>query len=164
MALTGVMGALAQEVLDAIVGNASLSQTMGITRDDAANGFLALTQVYLAIIAYGYTVQALGKLGGEEADGRLEPVLSGAVLKAGLAYLPAELVIAGVAVAVTDCSRAFALAWVAFAAVTFIGLLGSGLATAPVGARPSPLPTTAIHPKATSTPPTSPGCCWRHSC
>ena len=52
----------------------------------------------------------------------------GKLLESGLAYLPAELVIAGVAVLLYGfIPRAFALAWAAFAAVTFIGLLGSGL-------------------------------------
>ena len=52
----------------------------------------------------------------------------GTLLKSGLAYLPAELVIAAVAVLLYGfVPRAFALAWAAFGAVTFIGLLGSGL-------------------------------------
>ena len=173
VALAAVMGALAQDVVGAILGNPSLSKAMGITAADAADGFLASTQVYLAIIACGYVVQALGLLRHEEAAGRLEPVLAGALgrirwlgaqvlvvitglvavvvasavvfgaatalstsdsgyvgklLKTGLAYLPAELVIAAVAVLLYGCiPRAFALAWASFGAVAFIGLLGSGL-------------------------------------
>ena len=173
VALAAVMGALAQDVVGAILGNPSLSKAMGITAANAADGFLASTQVYLAIIACGYVVQALGLLRHEEAAGRLEPVLAGALgrmrwlgaqvlvvtiglvvvvvvsavvfgaatalstgdsgyvgtlLKSGLAYLPAELVIAAVAVLLYGfVPRAFALAWAAFGAVTFIGLLGSGL-------------------------------------
>jgi ABC-2 type transport system permease protein len=173
VALAAVMGALAQDVIGAILGNPSLSKAMGITAANAADGFLASTQVYLAIIACGYVVQALGLLRHEEAAGRLEPVLAGAsgrirwlgahvlvvttglvvlvvvsavvfgaatalstsdsgyvgeLLKSGLAYLPAELVVAAVAVFLYGLiPRAFALAWATFAAVTFIGLLGSGL-------------------------------------
>ena len=173
VALAAVMGALAQEVVGAILGNASLSEAMGVTKQNAADGFLASTQVYLAIIACGYVVQALGSLRREEAAGRLEPVLAGALgrmrwlgaqvlvvstglvvvvvvsavvfgattalstgdsgylgtlLKSGLAYLPAEMVIAAVAVVLYGfVPRAFAFAWAAFGAVTFIGLLGSGL-------------------------------------
>jgi ABC-2 type transport system permease protein len=173
LALAAVMGALAQEVVDAITGNPSLSEAMGITGGNAADGFLALTQVYLAIIACGYVVQALGTLRHEETGGRLEPVLAGNVgrlrwlgaqlivvlsglvvlvvlsalvfgattalstggsgyvgtlMKSGLAYLPAELVIAGLAgVFYGVAPRTFGLAWAAFGAVTFIGLLGSGL-------------------------------------
>ncbi len=173
LALGAVMGALAQEVVDAIMGNPSLSEAMGLTDANAADGFLALTQVYLAIIACGYAVQALGTLRREEAEGRLEPMLAGSVgrprwlgaqlvvvlgglvvlvvlsalvfgattalstggsgyvatlLQAGLAYLPAELVLAGLAVLLFGIApRAFVLAWAAFGAITFIGLLGSGL-------------------------------------
>ena len=167
------MGALAQQVVGAILGNPSLSEAMGITEQNAADGFLASTQVYLAIIACGYLVQSLGVLRREEAAGRLEPVLAGALgrarwlgaqvlvvatglvvmvlvsavvfgaatalstgdsgyvgtlMQSGLAYLPAELVIAAVAVLLYGVvPRAFGLAWAAFGAITFIGLLGSGL-------------------------------------
>lgn len=173
VAVAAVMGALAQEVVGAILGNPSLSEAMGITRENAADGFLASTQVYLAIIACGYVIQALGSLRHEEAAGRLEPILAGSLgrirwlgaqlavvatglvvvvavsavvfgattalstgvsgyvgtlLKSGLAYLPAELVIAATAVLLYGfVPRVFALAWAAFGAVTFIGLLGSGL-------------------------------------
>ena len=77
VALAAVMGALAQQVVGAILGNPSLSEAMGITEQNAADGFLASTQVYLAIIACGYLVQSLGVLRREEAAGRLEPVLAG---------------------------------------------------------------------------------------
>jgi len=79
VALAAVMGALAQDVVGAILGNPSLSEAMGITATNAADGFLASTQVYLALIACGYVVQALGLLRHEEAAGRLEPVLAGAL-------------------------------------------------------------------------------------
>jgi ABC-2 type transport system permease protein len=173
VALAAVMGSLAQELIDAIVGNSSLSQATGITSHDASDGFLAFTQVYLALIACGYLVQAWGTLRHEETSGRLEPMLAGTVgrprwlaaqlvvtlsglalmvgvtafvlgattalstggsgylptvVGAGVAYLPAELVVAGVAVLLYGLApRAFPLAWAVFGAVTFIGLLGSGL-------------------------------------
>ncbi len=173
VALAVVMGALAQGAVDAILGNPSLSEATGITQADASDGFLALIQVYLAILACGYAVQALDSLRREEAAGRLEPVLSGAwgrsrwlgaqvlvvtaglvvmvvcsavafgaatavstgdsgyvgtLVRAGLAYLPAELVVGALAALLYGAApRALALAWAAFGAVTFIGLLGSGL-------------------------------------
>jgi ABC-2 type transport system permease protein len=171
--LGAVMGALAQQVVDAIIGNPSLSEAMGVARGDSADGFLAMTQIYLAIMACGYVVQALGSLRREEVAGRLEPILAGSLsrprwlgaqllvvtvglvvvvlvsavvfgaatalstgdsgyvgtlLTSGLAYLPAELVLAALAVLLYGfVPRAFALTWAAFGAVTFIGLLGSGL-------------------------------------
>lgn len=173
IALAAVMGTLAQQVIDAILGSPSLSDATGITEANATDSFLALTLVYLAIIACGYVVQALGSLPQEEAAGRVEPLLAGAVgrvrwlgaqllvvavglilivttsaavfgattalstgeagyvgtlLTSGLAYLPAELVIAAVALLLYALlPRAFGLAWSAFAAVAFIGLLGSAL-------------------------------------
>jgi ABC-2 type transport system permease protein len=177
LALAAVMGALARELVHAVVGNPSLTRAMGITRGDAADGVLAMTQVYLALIASGYLVQSVGTLRHEELAGRLEPMLGGSVARsrwlgaqlaatlgglavvvvgsalvlgattalstggsgylptlfeAGLAYVPAELVIAGVAFLLYGLvPQAFALAWAAFGAVTFIGLLGSGLQLPP---------------------------------
>lgn len=171
--LAGVMGALAQEMIDAVLGNPSLSQFMTVGGADPADGFLAVVEVYLAVIACGYVVQALGSLRREEVEGRLEPRLAGTVsrwrwlaahllvvvgglvaitvasavvfgmatawstgdsghvarlLGAGLAYLPAVLVVAGVAVALFGLlPRLFALAWAAFGLVTFIAFLGAGL-------------------------------------
>lgn len=173
LALAAVMGALAQELINAVTGNPSLSKAVDISGQNPADSFLAFTQVYLALIACGYVVQAFGALRREEAEGRLEPMLAGAVgrmrwlgaqvmailvglalivcasalvfgaatalsiggsgyigllLKAGLEYLPAELVIAGVAILLYGLApRAFALAWTLFGVVTFIGLLGAGL-------------------------------------
>jgi ABC-2 type transport system permease protein len=50
------------------------------------------------------------------------------VLAAGLAYLPAELVLAGLAVALFGLApKAFPLAWATFAGTTFVALLGAGL-------------------------------------
>lgn len=185
LALAGVMGALAQELIDAMAGNPSLSKAAGISGPNRADSFLAFTQVYLALIACGYVVAAFGTLHHEETGGRLEPMLAGTVgrlrwlgarlvavlvglllmvclsalvfgtttalsiggsgyirilLKAGLAYVPAELVIAGVAVLLYGLApRAFALAWAVFGAVTFIGLLGTGLQLPPWVLHLSPL-------------------------
>ncbi len=73
------MGALAQQVVDAVLGNPSLSRPSPSPATTPPTGSSHSTQVYLAIIACGYVVQALGTLRREEADGRLEPVLAGAV-------------------------------------------------------------------------------------
>lgn len=173
LALAAVMGTLADELVGAIAGNSSLSQATGITSADATDSFLAFTQVYLALIACGYAVQAIGALHREETAGRLEPMLAGTVgrprwlgaqllvvsaclavmvtgsalalsvttaastgdsgyvgtvMKAGLAYLPAELVTAGLAVLLYGWApRVFALAWGAFGLMAFVGLLGGGL-------------------------------------
>jgi ABC-2 type transport system permease protein len=52
----------------------------------------------------------------------------GRVLGAGAAYLPAELLVAGLALALFGLwPRAFPAAWAALAAVAFIAFLGPGL-------------------------------------
>jgi ABC-2 type transport system permease protein len=50
------------------------------------------------------------------------------ILGAGLAYLPAELVVAGVGLAVFGVHpRAYPLTWAVYGAVTFLAFLGPGL-------------------------------------
>lgn len=175
--LTGMMGALARQFLDAIAGNGALADTMGIGDARPLDGFVAAAQLYLAVIAAGYAVQAIGTLRAEEADGCLETRLAGtlprtrwlaahgaavlaglalvvvgsslvlaatttwsvgdardfgAVVGAGMAYLPAELVFAGLALALFGLRpRGYGLAWAAYAAATFIALLGPGLKLTP---------------------------------
>jgi ABC-2 type transport system permease protein len=134
---------------------------------------VALTQLYIAIIATAYAVQAVGALRGEETAGRLEVRLSdtlsrvpwlaahglvtvvgllaivvvsslvlaagtawstgtamdvGRILAAGAAYLPAELLVAGLALALFGLwPRALPAAWAVVALVAFIAFLGPGL-------------------------------------
>ena len=65
-------------------------QAMGVSGQDTTAGVLAMTEVYLALIACGYVVQALGTLRHEEVGGRLEPVLAGSLGR--LRWLGAQLV------------------------------------------------------------------------
>ncbi len=171
--LTGMMGTLAQQFLDAMAGNPTMAEAMGITNGRPLDGFVAATQLYLAVIATGYVVQAIGTLGTEEAAGRLEARLCGTLtrarwlashalvvlgglltivlgsslvlgfatalsigdlaeigptLRSGLAYLPAELVLAGLALAVYGLRpRLFGVAWAGYGVMTFIAFLGPGL-------------------------------------
>ena len=119
VALAAVMGALAQEVVGAILGNPSLGKAMGITKDNAADGFLASTQVYLAIIACGYVVQALGSLRREEAAGRLAPVLAGALGR--MRWLGAQVL-----VVTTGLVALVVVSAVVFAATTALSTGDSG--------------------------------------
>ena len=171
--LAGMMGALAQQFLDAVAGNPAMAQAIGMSGAQPEDGFVAVTQLYIAIIAMGYAVQAVGNLRGEETAGRLEPRLSGTlsrlrwlaahglvivtglvvivivssivlasatawsmgtavhlgrVIAAGAAYLPAELLIGALALALFGLKpRAFPASWAAFALVAFIAFLGPGL-------------------------------------
>jgi ABC-2 type transport system permease protein len=171
--LTAMMGALARQLLDAMAGNPALAQAMGVDGGRPLDGFVAATQLYLAVIAAGYVIQAIDTLRAEEAEGRLDARLAGtlprlrwltghgivigagllvlgigsslvlalstawsvgdtdefgAIMRAGLDYLPAELVPAGLALALFGLwPRAFGLAWAGYAAAAFIALLGPGL-------------------------------------
>ncbi len=170
---TAMMGSLAQQLVDAMTGNPALADAIGVSRDAPTDGFVAMSQLYLAVIASGYVVQALGALRGEESAGRLEHRLSGTlsrtrwlgahllvvvaglllivvassltlagtaarslgaadqtatILGAGLAYLPAELVLAGLGLAIFGVRpRVYPLTWAVYAVVTFLAFLGSGL-------------------------------------
>ena len=75
--LAGMMGALAQQFIDAVAGNPAMAEAIGMSGTQPQDGLVAVTQLYLAIIATGYVVQAVGSLRGEESSGRLEVRLSG---------------------------------------------------------------------------------------
>ncbi|GGL06073.1 ABC transporter permease [Mangrovihabitans endophyticus] len=174
---TAMMGALAHQFLDAMAGNPALGEAMGIGAGRPLAGYLAATQLYLAVIGTGYVIQAVGALRAEEAEGRVESRLAGtlsrlrwlaahvavvavglafivvgstvvltlsttwsvgsadevgATIRAGLDYLPAEFVLAGLALAVYGLwPRGFALTWTAYAVAAFIALLGPSLDLAP---------------------------------
>lgn len=171
--LTGMIGALSQQFLDAMAGNPALAEAMGIAAGRPVDGLVAAAQLYLAIIAAGYVVAAISTLRAEETGGRLETQLAGtlsrsrwlashalvvlgglvtivlgaslvlglatalsvgdmaelgAILGSGLAYLPAELVLAGLALAVYGCRPAlFGITWVGYGVMTFLAFLGPGL-------------------------------------
>jgi len=171
--LAGMMGTLAQQFIDAVAGNPAMAEAIGMSGTQPQDGLVAVTQLYIAIIATGYVVQAVGTLRGEETAGRLEARLSGTlsrmrwlaahvlvivtglvvivvassvvlaagaawsmgsavslgrILGAGAAYLPAELLVGGLALALFGLRpRAFAASWAALAFVAFIAFLGPGL-------------------------------------
>jgi ABC-2 type transport system permease protein len=171
--LAGLMGALAQQFIDAVLGNPAMAEALGVSSGRPSDGMVALTQLYIAIIATGYVVQAVGSLRNEETAGRLEVRLAGTlsrirwlvahglvivagllaivlissivlaagmtwsmgtavdvgrILAAGAAYLPAELLVGSLALALFGVRpREYAASWAVFALVTFIALLGPGL-------------------------------------
>lgn len=171
--LTAMMGALSRQLLDAMAANPALAQAMGLSPGTSPEGLVAVTQVFLAVIATGYAVQAVASLRAEEAEGRLETGLAGTlsrtrwlgahvvvalagllvvvlgsavvlaittalsignrtqtgpILVSALAYLPAELVLAGLALAIYGVRpRLIAVAWAGYAGTVFVALVGSGL-------------------------------------
>lgn len=168
-----MMGGVAQQYVDAILGNAAMARAFGASLTHPMAGYVAVTQLYLAVIATGYAVQAVASLRAQEADGQLETRLAGTLsrtrwlaahglvvlgglvlivvvgtlvfafstawsihgwgevgptLRAGPAYLPAELLLTGLALMLFGLHpRLLPLAWAAFAGVTFIAFLGPGL-------------------------------------
>ncbi len=108
--LTAMMGALSQQLLDTLAGNPALTTAMGITNGRPIDGLVAAVQLYLAIIAAGYVVQAIGTLRAEEAGGRLEMRLSGTLSRARWLASHALVVLGGLLTIVLGSSLVLGLA------------------------------------------------------
>lgn len=108
--LTAMMGALAQQFLDAMSGNPALGRALGIDGARASDGFLAATQLYLAVIGAGYVVQALGTLRAEEAAGRVETRLAGTLSRSRWLAAHVGVVGLGLVLVVMGSSAVLALA------------------------------------------------------
>ncbi|MGV8910969.1 MAG: ABC transporter permease, partial [Propionicimonas sp.] len=108
--LTGMMGALSHQLLDMVSGNPAIANAMGIATGRPLDGFVGATQLYLALIAMGYVVQAITTLRAEEAEGRLEVRLSGTMSRARLLTSHALVVLSGLLVIVLGSSLVLALA------------------------------------------------------
>ena len=133
LVLAVTMGALAQEVIDAVLGNPALASALGATGMNPEDGFLALVLLYLAIVGSGYVVQAVSVLRREEADGRLEPRLAGTVSRTRWLAAQATVVLGGLVVLTALGSLVFgaAAAWSTGEARQLGRLLAAGLAYLP---------------------------------
>lgn len=131
--LTATMGALSQQLLDAMAGNPALTTAMGIADGRPLDGFVAAVQLYLAVIAAGYVVQAIGTLRAEEAEGRLETRLSGTLSRARWLASHALVVLGGLVTIVLGSSLVLGLATaLSVGDTTGLGrIAGSGLAYLP---------------------------------
>ena len=131
--LTAMMGALSQQLLDTMAGNPALTTAMGITDGRPIDGFVAAVQLYLAVIAAGYVVQAIGTLRAEEADGRLETRLCGTLSRARWLSSHALVVLGGLVTIVLGASLVLGLATaLSMGDTTELAVtLGSGLAYLP---------------------------------
>jgi ABC-2 type transport system permease protein len=131
--LTGMMGALARQLLGAMAGNPGLAAAMGMSGARPLHGFVAGTQLYLAAIGTGYLVQAIGTLRAEEAGGRLETRLAGTLSR--IRWLAAHVVVvaAGLVVIVAGSSLvlASATAWSVGDTDEFGAIIRAGLAYLP---------------------------------
>ena len=133
LVIAGMMGALAQQFVDAVIGNPAMAKALGISGARPEDGFVAVTQLYIAIIATGYAVQAVGSLRGEETSGRLEPVLSGTLSRMRWLAAHGLVIVAGLAVIVVVSSvvLAAATAWSMGTAVHLGRVVGAGAAYLP---------------------------------
>jgi len=111
--LTGMMGALAQQFIDAVAANPAIGEAMGVSSGRPMDAMVALTQLYVAIIATGSVVQAIGSLRGEEIAGRLEVRLSGTLSRTRWLAAHGLVIVAGliVIVAASSFTLAAGMAW-----------------------------------------------------
>lgn len=128
-----MMGALAQQFLDAILGNHAMAEALGATSTRPLDGFVAVTQLYLAIIACGYAIQAVGVVRDEEAEGRLETRLAGTLSRRHWLATHGLVIVGGLVVIVVAGSLVFAVTTAASTgnAGLMATTLGAGLAYLP---------------------------------
>jgi ABC-2 type transport system permease protein len=131
--LTGTMGALARQFIDAVLGNEAMAEAFGVSGAQPADGMIALTQLYVAVIAAGYAVQAVGSLRGEETAGRLEIRLSGTLSRTRWILAHSLVIVAGLGIIVFVSSLVLAagLAWSTGSALDLGRVLGAGAAYLP---------------------------------
>ena len=126
--LAGMMGALAQQFVDAVLGNPAMAEALGVSGAQPVDAIVALTQLYIAIIATGYAVQAVGSLRGEETAGRLEVRLSGTLSRMRWLAAHGLVIVTGLVVIVVVSSVVLAagMAWSMGTAVDLGRVLGGG--------------------------------------
>ena len=113
----------------ATAGNPAPGKAIGIEGGRSLDGFVAATQLYLAVIGAGYVIQAIGTLRTEEAEGRLEARVAGTLSRVHWLAAHGAVVAAGLVLIVVGSSSVLALstAWSVgttdqFGAVMTVGL------------------------------------------
>ncbi len=131
--LAGLMGALAQQFINAVLGNPAMAEALGVSGTQPVDAMVALTQLYIAIIATGYAVQAVGSLRAEETAGRLELRLSGSLSRTRWLAAHGLVIVVGlvVIVAISSAVLAAGTAWSTGSAVDLGRTLGAGAAYLP---------------------------------
>jgi ABC-2 type transport system permease protein len=107
--LAVMMGALAQQVIDAITGNPAMAEAIGAGGAHPEDGFVAMVQLYVALIAIGYVIQATGVVRREEAEGRLESRLAGTLSRTRWLAAHTAVILTGLVVIVVVSSVLFGL-------------------------------------------------------
>jgi ABC-2 type transport system permease protein len=131
--LAALMGALAQQFIDAVLGNPTMAAALGLANAQPADGIVAITQLYIAILATAFTVQAVGTVRSEETAGRLEVLLAGTLSRAGWLAAQTLVILIGLGVMVLASSVVLAagMAWSMGITPDLPRLLGAGLAYLP---------------------------------
>ncbi|GAA3452432.1 exporter of polyketide antibiotics [Dactylosporangium matsuzakiense] len=126
---TAALGALSQQFVDAVAGNAALAGSMGIGPDRPLPGMVAAVQLYVAVIGAGYVLQAIGTLRTEESCGRLETRLTGTLSRTRWLIAHVVVIVTGLAVLTTSSSLVLATTinwstgdWSGFGAVVRAGV------------------------------------------
>ena len=131
--MAATMGLLARQLLEAVAGNTAVPAAMGFSGARPVDGVLAVTQLYLAVIATGYTVSAVGALRQEEVAGRLEPRLAGTLPRRAWLTCNAIVTLGGLVVLVVVGSLVLALTtgWSLGNHPDVAGVLAAGFAYVP---------------------------------
>jgi ABC-2 type transport system permease protein len=131
--LAALMGALAQQFIDAVLGNPTMAAALGLANAQPADGIVAITQLYIAILATAFTVQAVGTVRSEETAGRREVLLAGTLSRAGWLAAQTLVILIGLGVMVLASSVVLAvgMAWSMGITPDLPRLLGAGLAYLP---------------------------------
>ncbi len=108
--LTGMFGALSAQIVHAMAGNPALAEAMGIAHAQPLDGLVAATQLFLAVVATGYVIQAVGTLRTGEAAGRLETRLCGTLSRTHWLAAHALVILAGLLTIVLGSSLILGLA------------------------------------------------------
>ena len=100
--LAGMMGSLAQQFIDAILGNPAMAEALGVSSGQPTDGIVALTQLYIAIIATGYAVQAVGACAARRPPAARGPAVRHPVPDAWLAAHALVIVVGLVVIVVVS--------------------------------------------------------------
>ena len=107
--LAVMMGSLAQQVIDAITGNPAMAEAIGASSNHPEDGFVAVVQLYLALIVARYAIQATGALRREEEAQRLDPRLAGTLSRGRWLAAHAVVILGGLVTIVVVGSVLFGL-------------------------------------------------------
>jgi ABC-2 type transport system permease protein len=124
-----VPGPSRSQIACSAAGNPALAKAMGIEGGRPLDGFVAATQLYLAVIGAGYLIQAIGTLRAEEAEGRMETRLAGTLSRVRWLAAHSTAAAAGLVLIVVGSSLVLALctAWSAGDTGEFGAIMTAGL-------------------------------------